>query len=251
MTLTLLHTPESLCSQKVRVGLAEAGLPWISRIVDLPNGEQFTPEYRKLNPDSVVPVLLHDAVVVRESSVILDYIDTQLCGGRLGSGEAWLPARFWLLRGLPIHDAINALTFATVIRAVDLKRTPEERAARWGRLANPLTAAKRRDLFENGLASIHVTAALIFLRQTLAEIDTALSQGPWLAGDAYSLADLALTAYVDRLDRLGLAALWDHHPQIVDWLARLQARPSMAAIVDAVGPVPQDGGRTALWAAVL
>lgn len=251
MTLTLLHTPESLCSQKVRVGLAEAGLPWVSRIVDLPNGEQFTPEYRKLNPDSVVPVLLHDAVVVRESSVILDYIDTQLCGGRLGSGAAWLPARFWLLRGLPIHDAINALTFATAIRAIDLQRTPDERAARWARLSNPLTAAKRRDLFENGLASVHVSAALIFLRQTLAEIDAALSQGPWLAGAAYSLADLALTAYVDRLDRLGLAALWADRPQIADWLARLQARPSMAAIVDAVGPVPQEAGRSAIWAAVL
>ena len=66
--LTLYHAGSSVCSQKARLALAEKGLDWESRDLDMTRGEPQTPEYLALNPNGVVPTLVSDAgLVVRES----------------------------------------------------------------------------------------------------------------------------------------------------------------------------------------
>ena len=57
--LELYHTVNSVCAQKIRIQLAEKKLPWSSRIMTL-RGDQFEPGYLKLNPNGVVPTLVHD-----------------------------------------------------------------------------------------------------------------------------------------------------------------------------------------------
>jgi glutathione S-transferase len=81
--LTLHHAPTSVCSQKVRVGMALMGLSYDRRVLNLQAGEQFAPTYRTLNPDAVVPTLEDAGLVVVESSLILDYLDREYNGGRL------------------------------------------------------------------------------------------------------------------------------------------------------------------------
>ena len=73
--LTLHHNEMSTCSQKVRLTLAEKNLEWKSIHLRLRKGEQFDPHYLRLNPRGVVPTLIHDDWVIRESSVILEYLD--------------------------------------------------------------------------------------------------------------------------------------------------------------------------------
>ena len=73
--LTLYHGANSVCSVKVRMVLAEKGLSWESRHIDLPKGEHLQPDYLKINPRAVVPVLDHDGVLIRESTVICEYLD--------------------------------------------------------------------------------------------------------------------------------------------------------------------------------
>ena len=65
----------SVCAQKVRIVLAEKGVPWTSRYVSLVRGEQLTPEFKKMNPRGLVPVLAHDGNTIVESSVICSYLD--------------------------------------------------------------------------------------------------------------------------------------------------------------------------------
>src|SRR5262249_36014973 len=72
--MELYHTVNSVCAQKVRIQLEEKGLPWTSRLMTL-RGDQFAPEYLKLNPNGVVPTLVHDGEPVIESSVILYYLE--------------------------------------------------------------------------------------------------------------------------------------------------------------------------------
>jgi len=72
--LELYHSINSVCAQKVRVVLAEKGLEYQERLMTL-RGDQFDPEYLKLNPNAVVPTLVHDGRPVIESSVILYYLD--------------------------------------------------------------------------------------------------------------------------------------------------------------------------------
>jgi ganglioside-induced differentiation-associated protein 1 len=49
----------------------------------------------------------------------------------------------------------------------------------------------------------------------------------WLAGDTFSLADIAMTPYVNRLDMLGMAQMWTRsRPHVTDWFERIKARPA-------------------------
>lgn len=246
--LKLYYSPGSVCSQKARIGLAEAGCDYASHIVDFAAGEQFSEAYLKLNPDAVVPVLVDDGLVVRESSLILQHVD-EVHGGSALTPESVadrVTTRFWLIKALAIHAAINSVTFATLIRDIDMTRTPEEREARWSRLRDPAVAAKRRDLFENGIGSVYVASAIAELARSVAIIVGQMSDEGWIAGPAYSIADAAMTAYMDRLDRLGLHVLWRDAPRIEAWLATVRDRPSYRlAIADHVGVPPTGEDRRA------
>ena len=58
--LELYHHGSSVCAAKVRFALNEKGLEWKGHYIDILKGDQFTPEYRKLNEKAVVPTLVHD-----------------------------------------------------------------------------------------------------------------------------------------------------------------------------------------------
>ena len=96
--LYLYHAPSSVCAMKVRLVLNEKGLPWDGKILDLRRGDQFDPEYRKLNPNSVVPTLVHDGRVVVESTVIIEYLDEAFPSPALMSGDPYqrAVARLWM-----------------------------------------------------------------------------------------------------------------------------------------------------------
>ena len=73
--LDLYHHGSSVCAAKVRFALGEKGLEWRGHYLDILKGDQFAPEYQKLNPKAVVPTLVHDGQVIVESTVINEYID--------------------------------------------------------------------------------------------------------------------------------------------------------------------------------
>ena len=73
--LELYHNNISVCSQKVRLVLAEKNVPWVNRHVSLAKGEHLTPAFKKMNPRSVVPVIVHDGKTIIESTVICQYLD--------------------------------------------------------------------------------------------------------------------------------------------------------------------------------
>ena len=66
--LELYHDWSSFCSIKVRLCLAEKNLTWESRFIDLMKLDQLQPDYLKLNPNAVVPTLVHDGRAIWESS---------------------------------------------------------------------------------------------------------------------------------------------------------------------------------------
>ena len=69
--LFLYHAAPSVCSIKVRVTLAEKDLAWDGKILNLQRGDQFQPDYRKINPNAVVPTLIHDGGTILESTIII------------------------------------------------------------------------------------------------------------------------------------------------------------------------------------
>ena len=72
--LELYHNINSVCAQKVRIALEEKGQEAKEHLLTL-QGDQNDPAYLKLDPNGVVPTLVHDGNVIAESSLILYYID--------------------------------------------------------------------------------------------------------------------------------------------------------------------------------
>lgn len=225
----LYHAGSSVCSQKVRLALAETGLDWESRNLDMGKGEHQTPAYLALNPEGVVPTLVTDqGAVIRESSVIVEYVD-QIGGGRLmPGGAAQWQTRIWLIRCIEIHGAINTLSFATAFRRMLTGAMTPEALEDWlARVPNPEARQKRRDLLAKGATSAHVGGALTVMDHVFRDISDAMKRGPWLCGPDFGLADCALLAYVDRLRALGLDGLYQgRFAGVGDWLERARARPS-------------------------
>src|SRR3982074_3779971 len=73
--LILYHAGPSVCAIKVRLVMNEKRLPCDGKILDLRRGDQFRPEYLKLNPNAVVPTLIHDGRTINESTIIIEYLD--------------------------------------------------------------------------------------------------------------------------------------------------------------------------------
>ncbi len=234
--LKLYNAPTSVCSVKVRVGLAELGIEWEDVLFNLQKGEQHDPEYLKLNPNGVVPTLVDDDVTVIESSVILEYIDALSDDKTLMPKDkaAMAQTKVWLLRCLDIHAAINTMTFSTVMRDKILaSKTPDEIKASIAKMPVPKMAAKRRDLIEKGTDSEHVLSDFFTLRRLFDDMQAALEKTKWLTGDQLGLADIAVIAYVDRLERLGMSGLWEERtPKVGEWLKAMQARPSYEKALD-------------------
>jgi len=74
----LYHFWSSVCSVRCRMALEEKGIEWTSRYIDLFKFDQMQPGYLAINPDGLVPTLVHNGAPVRESTVINEYIDAHL-----------------------------------------------------------------------------------------------------------------------------------------------------------------------------
>lgn len=227
--MKLYHGVTSVCSIKVRLGLAEIGLSYDDQVLDLQKGDQFDPDYIALNPNGVVPTLVDGDLVLLESSLILEYLDREYNDGRLMPSDRAdeAAARHWLLKCLAIHDAINSLTFSTAQRdRILASKSEAEIAASIAKMPDPVKRLKRKDLLENGLSSVHVEQALNILRRTFGDMQAALERRDWISGPEFGIADIVVLPYIDRLDRLGLADLLASTPRVADWLSVMQARPS-------------------------
>jgi glutathione S-transferase len=231
MALALYHNDMSSCAQKVRLTLAEKGLAWESRHLDLRAGEHQQDWYVKLNPRAVVPTLIDGDIVVPESNVINEYLDERFPDPPLKPAEPFGRAkmRLWTKQlDEGVHDAgIAVLSFALAFRHQYTSRGEAGREMLES-IPDPVKRERRRDVIERGLDSPHFKSAVARLLKLYADMDAALSDHAWLAGHHYSIADAAFTPYVVRLDHLDVLGLLDRTPRVADWYARIQARPSFA-----------------------
>lgn len=240
MKPVLHHAGQSTCSQKVRLALAEKGADFESIELNLIAGDQHKPEYRQLNPNAVVPTLVHGDDVVIESTIINEYLDDAFGGASLRPGAPGDRARMrlWTKRlDDTVHPQIVVMSFCIAFR-MNFVDGPPERLE--GFLAG-MDGAKRdrmRMMVEQGVEAPLFTAAVTFYDALLADMETALQSSRWLAGAAYSLADVGYAPYLTRLDHLGLAGWWQDKPALSAWYAALRERPSYATAVDAWMPPP-------------
>lgn len=229
MMLALYHNDMSSCAQKVRLCLAEKGLEWESRHLNLRSAEHQQEWYVKLNRRAVVPTLIHDDIVVQESNIINEYLDEQFPNPALMPADPLGRAtvRLWTKQlDEDVHDAcIAILSFGIAFRHQYIARG-EAGKKMLEQVPNIVKRERRRDVIENGLASMHFRVAVARMEQLLNEMQEALQSHRWLAGSQYTIADAALTPYIARLEHLNILGMIDSRPKVVDWYTRIKARPS-------------------------
>jgi glutathione S-transferase len=222
--LTLYHNDMSVCSQKVRLCLAEKALGYVGRHLNLRVGDQQKPEYLTLNPKGVVPTLIDDDVIVTESIVINEYLDDAYPKHPLKpvdpAGRAKM--RWWTKQ---IDDSIFPAT-GTVSMSVAFHHqyTPEV-LDELTRQRGPAYRA-RFALLQKGVNNPNFPEAIKRLYRMVVDMNTVLERGKWLTGAMFTLADIAYVPYVTRLDHLKFLGLLDKKPGTADWYERMRARES-------------------------
>jgi glutathione S-transferase len=193
-------------------------------------GDQFDPVYMKLNPNAVVPTLVHEGRPVIESSVILYYLDEAFPQPALMPEGLHERARVRLFNKLIdeyVHNYCTVLTFATAFRPGLARLSREQLDASLARSPSKKRSEYKRDVVQHGLDSRYVVESLEFHEKLLSWIEESMRDGRYLAGDRFSLADIATVPYVIRLDLLRLARLWDKRPGVAAWYARMRERASV------------------------
>jgi glutathione S-transferase len=229
MALALYHNDMSSCAQKVRLVLAEKGLEWESRHLDLRAGEHQKDWYIKLNPRAVVPTLMDGDVAVPESNVINEYLDERFPDPPLKPADPFSRARMRLwTKQLDegVHDAgIAVLSFALAFRHQYMSRG-EAGKEMLESIPDPIKRERRRDVIEKGLDAPAFRIAIDRLLTLYRDMNKVLERHAWLAGDTYSIADAAFTPYVVRLEHLDVLGLLEPTPRTADWYRRIKSRPS-------------------------
>ena len=232
--LTLYHGRTSVCSIKARLALAEKGVRFDSQLMTL-RGDQFDPGYMKLNPNAVVPTIVHDGRVVIESTVIMHYADEAFPGPALMPADPFARSKVRMMTKLMdeyVHVACMTLTFATANREWLARMTPQEMKAELAKSPDRKRAEIKRQVITHGLDAPLVVDSLHQHQKLLDDIEVAIEDGPYLAGEQWSVADGAATPYVWRLDKLKLARMWNDRPDVRAWYDRVRSRPSFKAGVD-------------------
>ena len=201
-----LHTSVGPNPRVVKMFLAEKGLSMDVVEVDLRGGENRREPYNTgVNIAGQTPALeLDDGGVVTEITAICEYLEERQPSPPLigTTAEERAATRMWT-------------------RRVDIKICEP--------MANGFRYAEGLPLFESRMRCLPEAAAgLKALAKDGEEWLEAHFQGPWIAGDRFTLADILLFAFIDFGGVVG-QPLDPKFAKLNDWFARVQARPSAAA----------------------
>jgi glutathione S-transferase len=229
--LEVYHHGSSVCAAKVRLVLMEKQIEWTSRYIDILAGEQFDPEYLKINPRAAVPAIIHEGAVLTESTVICEYLDDAFPGTTLKPSTSLAQARMRVWTKLvdeEIHPATRPLTYVVTHRHAILARG--EAAVEEHIASDPHAGwrERKRRWIHEGFGAPDVVLALGTFVRLIEDMDHALERSEWLVGNSYTLADGALTPYANRLEMLGLSELWGDRRHFARWFAAVKDRPSFA-----------------------
>jgi glutathione S-transferase len=240
------------CSQRVSFALAEKGLvrgdtvPWASdapstlvardgsytfRQVSLIRQEHLSDAYAAIQPNMVVPALVHDGALHVESMDIIDYLDTcwpanpltptepdrrRLCEDLVTLGKSLhVSVRYvsfrWGLKGLGKIDAAHEAE----LRKLEREGSPEQLVAFYSRF--------NRDAIDADTYLQHLRA----LESGWGEQNARLAADgrPFLTGATFSKADIIWAIKVLRILECGYPFA-DHFPALDSWFRRVRERPA-------------------------
>lgn len=220
--LEVYHWEPNGASLRVLAVLEEKGLPYTSHFVDVLKRENHGDGFLSLNPTGELPVLVHDGRPYFQSSYVCEYLEDAfpetprlMPGDPLGNWQV----RYWQKYVDDyIAAAVSDLAWDTFgdrgLAAQGVKSAPTiERQVVW-------------EEHSEAFPEDRLTKAREYATQAAEKLAEALDHWPWLAGEAFTFADIAMAAWIAYLPKVIPGALG---PAASDWLARALARDATQA----------------------
>ena len=190
---------------KISVALEEMGLPYTLNLVNIGAGEQFHPEFLKIAPNNRMPAIVDPEgpdgvpIAIFESGAILQYLarKTGLFHGATErervAVDQWL---FWQVGGVgPMAGQAHHF----------LKYAPA--------LEPPQDLPYAKDRYRREVARLYGV------------LDRQLGRNRYVAGDFYSIADMAIWGWASLWE--GQGQTLDDKPHMARWLDEVGARPGV------------------------
>src|SRR5262245_33427459 len=232
--LVLYDSPGSPCARRVRIVLLEKGLTWTTQLVDLTKMEQKRPEYLALNPNGVVPTLVHGERVVYESNVITEYLDEVFPEPRLYPPDPWerAQAKMWQAFELAMAKEFRPLMYLRVIGPYDRMRPKADVMADARRSTDDPAHLDWVSRVYDGTVTTEDEARHLahLLDERLDRLEHALAGHEFLVGDRFTIADLSVVPRVAMYPLIQLPL--DRHANVLAWLDRVGTRPSVGRSLD-------------------
>lgn len=200
--LKLFYAPGT-CSLASHIALEEAGVDYTAVRVDFTKAEQTKPDYLAVNPKGRVPALVTDRGTITETPAILTYIAQSVPQAKLA----------------PLDDAFEFARIQSFLSylcsTVHVAHAHGRRGARWAddpgahEAMRAKVASNMTDCFQL--------------------IETSMLAGPFVAGDAYSIADPYLFTIAGWLEPDGVDPA--RFPKILDHRNRMTQRPAVARVL--------------------
>jgi glutathione S-transferase len=206
MSEFVVHSiPGSPFGRTVMAALEEKGASW--RLSPVAPGTMRSPEHLARHPFGRIPVLEHGDFRIYETQAIIRYLDRVLPGRSLSPADPKRLARMDQLMNINdwylFHGVGNVIIFHRVIGPRLMGIAPDEAA---------------------------IEAAMPKARTVFKELAGILADQDFLIGDGVSLADILVAPAVSFFTTTPeWAELGAPHANLVAWLARMEARPSMQA----------------------
>jgi glutathione S-transferase len=239
--IRLYDFPRSICCQMARLALAEKGVDYARRTIDIGKdaNEQFDAWYVELNPKAVVPTLAVGDEIINDTKNIVRRVDEGFDGPPLtpqdpSEREAmtqWMNDIMGLHYGVLLYgselddDRVCPTIAARGVMLADLReRQPELKDLLDARIAgNERFQAVLKDpaAVDEHLESTH---------ELVRRLDTQLATSRFVAGDTYSLADTFATAALARFDLHDYDHWWSNGSlgAVAEYYDRVQKRASWA-----------------------
>lgn len=201
MSLTFFYSPHSTAVATSWV-LEELGIPYEKVRVDLMKRDQDKPEFRALNPNGKVPVIVHDGTPIFESAAIAIYLG-ELYGDK---------NRVYPEPGPRRGEAMKWIVWTNVSLAHSIAIYTETQGDR-----------VPREQHNDKIASLAKEEG----ERLLGILDAHLANRAWLVGDQFTIADAHLASFVGYAGMVGFDI--KRFKNVDAWLARGMKRPAHAA----------------------
>jgi glutathione S-transferase len=232
--IILYDADGSPCARRVKISLMEKGVPFVVQKIDLSRLEQRSPAYLSINPNGLVPTLADDGQILWESNVITEYLDDVFPEKRLYpmDTELRLKAKYWQSRELELARDFRPLMYARLMGPLIRFAASHEEV-----MAKAMQSTDDKDYLAWESKVWHLTVLTPVQAENVGnalmtyvdELEDSLRDQAFLAGAAFSTADLSMYPRLSMYPYVGLPIDTRKYPRVSRWMRLLEGRPSFRA----------------------